>query len=100
MLIVTGIIEINPDHIGPAQAAALTMMEETRKEDGCIVYEFSQLVEAPARFRVYEEWESAAHLKAHGQTAHMAAFRAALSEVGIVSREIFTIEAGNKTPLG
>lgn len=99
MLIVTGIIEINPENIGPAQAAALKMTEETRKEAGCRVYEFSQLVEAPHQFRVYEEWDSAAHLEAHGRTAHMAAFREALGEIGLVSREIYTIEPGKKTPL-
>lgn len=94
MLIVTGIIEINPENIGPAQAAAIKMMEETRKEAGCHIYEFSQLIEAPHRFRVYEEWKDAAALKAHGESAHMAAFREALGEIGVISREIETIEAG------
>lgn len=99
MLIVTGIIEINPENIGPARAAVLKMMEETRKEPGCHVYEFSQLVEAPHRFRVYEEWESADHLRAHGETAHMAAFREALGEIGLVSRDIVSIQAGARSPL-
>lgn len=100
MLIVTGIIEVNPDGIAAAQTAAIAMMEETRKEAGCYLYEFSQLVEAPAKFRVYEEWEDAAALKAHGESAHMAVFRAALGEIGVVSREVFTIEAGAKNLLG
>ncbi len=100
MLIVTGIIELNADKIGPAQAAATKMMEETRKEPGCIVYEFSQLVEAPHKFRVYEEWEDMESLKLHGQTAHMAAFREALGDIGVTSREIFTVSNGVKAPLG
>ncbi len=100
MLIVTGIIEIDPDHIAPARAAAEKMMAETRKEPGCLIYEFSQLVEAPHRFRVYEEWQDAAALKAHSETPHMAEFRAALGKIGIRAREIFTIEAGEKVPLG
>lgn len=99
MLIVTGIIEINPEHIGPARAAAIKMMEETRKEPGCHHYEFSQLVEDPHKFRVYEEWQDAAALEAHGETAHMAAFREALGEIGIISREIFSIEAGARNRL-
>lgn len=100
MLIVTGVIEVNPEHVGAAQAAALKMMEETRKEEGCLLYEFSQQVEAPHRFRVYEEWTDAAALKAHAATAHMAAFREALGEIGLISREVYTIEAGEKTRLG
>lgn len=100
MLIVSGVIEVNPDNIGPAQVATTKMMEETRKEKGCIVYEFSQLVEAPHRFRVYEEWEDMDCLKAHGQAPHMAAFREALGEIGVLSREIFTVENAVKNPLG
>ena len=100
MLIVTGIIEIDPEHVTSAQAAAVKMMEETRKEAGCLAYEFSQTIEAPHRLRVYEEWESEAALQAHFETRHMAAFREALGEIGLLSREIYKIEAGEKMPLG
>lgn len=99
MLIVTGTIEINPEKIGPAQAAARKMMEETRKEPGCRLYEFSQLIEAPHVFRVYEEWDDRAALDAHGQTPHMAAFREALGQIGITARDIKTIEAGATAPI-
>ena len=99
MLIVTGIIEINPDRIAEAQAAAVEMMAETRKEAGCYVYEFSQLIEAPHRFRVYEEWEDDAALTAHSNAPHMAVFRKALGEVGVVSREIEKFESGARATL-
>ena len=100
MLIVTGTIEINADKTGPANVAALKMMEETRKEPGCLVYEFSQVVGAPHRFRVYEEWVDRAALQAHFETPHMAAFGEALGEIGVTNREIYSIEAGEKQPLG
>lgn len=99
MLVVTGIIEVNPDNIGPAQVATIKMMEETRKENGCRVYEFSQQVEAPHRFRVYEEWDDRPSLDAHAKTAHMAAFREALGEIGVLSRTIYTLDAGERQPL-
>lgn len=99
MLIVSGTIEINPEKTGSGRAAAIKMMEETRKEKGCIVYEFSQLIEAPHIIRVYEEWETLEDLKAHGQAPHMAAFREALAEVGVVSRDVFMVQNGEKTPL-
>jgi len=83
-----------------ARAAAIDMMRETRKEAGCIVYEFSQLIEAENRFRVYEEWESLAALEAHFDAPHMAVFRAALGDVGVVARDVFRIECGEKTSLG
>lgn len=99
MLIVTGTVEINPEKTSSAQAAAIKMMEHTRKEDGCIIYEFSQLIEAPHTFRFYEEWESLAHLEAHFKTAHMAAFREALSDIGLVSNEAYVIKNGEKSAL-
>ncbi|MDU9003734.1 putative quinol monooxygenase [Sedimentitalea todarodis] len=99
MLIVTGIIEINPDRIGSAQAAATKMMVETRKESGCHVYEFSQQVEAPHRFRVYEEWSDDAALQAHSEAPHMAAFREALGEIGVISREIVKFDAGERVSI-
>ena len=99
MLIVTGTIDINPENIGPAQAAAIKMMEETRKEAGCHVYEFSQQIEAPHRFRVYEEWSDDAALQAHSNAPHMAAFREALGEIGVIARDVVKFQAGEKTSL-
>ena len=99
MLIVSGIIEIAPEGVEAARTAATVMMQETRKEKGCQVYEFSQHVEAPNRFRVYEEWDDWECLKAHGAAPHMADFREALAEAGVVSRDVFTISGGTKRSL-
>lgn len=99
MLIISGVIEVNPDNTEAAYAAMATVMEATQKEAGCLIYEFSQGVGAPHRFRVYEEWENGASLKAHSEAAHIAEFREALAKVGVVSRELFLIKGGEKKPL-
>ncbi len=100
MIIVTGTIEIAPGGVEKARAALADVMQETRKEDGCRIYEFSQLIEAETRFRVYEEWDSLDALAAHGKAPHMQVFRAALAEIGVVSRDIYRMEGGEKTSLG
>ncbi|MEX0286972.1 MAG: putative quinol monooxygenase [Paracoccaceae bacterium] len=100
MIIVTGVIELEAAGIDKARAAAVDMMRETRKEDGCLVYEFSQLIENPNQFRVYEEWANLTALEAHFDAPHMGVFRAALGEVGVVSRNVVRMEAGEKTSLG
>ncbi|MBV1897014.1 MAG: antibiotic biosynthesis monooxygenase [Rhodobacteraceae bacterium] len=100
MLIVTGKIELNSKNIAAARKAIAAVMAETVVEDGCQTYEFSQVVGTDATFRVYEEWDDAAALAAHAKAPHMAVFSAALGEVGVVSRALWTIEAGTKSPLG
>ncbi len=99
MLIVSGVIEVNPDGAEAARAAIAEVMAETAKEDGCILYEFGQIVGQPARFRVYEEWRDRDALRAHFDTPHMAVFRSRLAEIGLVSRAVQTIEGGEIQPL-
>ncbi|MDF1717856.1 MAG: putative quinol monooxygenase [Antarcticimicrobium sp.] len=100
MLIITGTFEVAPDRIEAAQSAMTKMMQATRAEAGCLTYDFSQALGAPQRFRVYEEWEEAAALDAHRQSAHMTTYRAAMAENGVRDRALFLIQAGLKVPLG
>ena len=95
MLVVTGLIKIDPDDVGAAREAALEMMAETAKEDGCILYRFYEDIGEAGVFRVYEEWQSDAALKAHIATAHMAKFRAALGELKLISRAVKAFDATN-----
>lgn len=92
MIVISGFIEINPKDIDAARAAALAMMTESGKEEGCIRYRFYQDVEHAHLFHVYEEWESGAHLKAHGESAHMAVFRGEMAKLDIVSRDVKMIK--------
>lgn len=64
------------------------MVAESRAEDGCIEYEFAEVMGEPGVMRIFERWESRDHLTAHGQTAHMAAWREATSGVEATSREL------------
>lgn len=88
MIIVTGEIEIDPAAIDALRGAAITMMAETAKEEGCLFYRFYQDLEHPGKVRVYEEWESEVHLQAHMETPHMQVWRAALADITLKSRRI------------
>ncbi|MCV2889936.1 putative quinol monooxygenase [Ruegeria aquimaris] len=99
MLIVTGVIEIAAGGVELARAAAVDMVAETLNEPGCILYEFSQVLGQETRFRVYEEWQDLAALEAHFATPHMGRFRAALAKAGVVSREVYRREGGDKVLL-
>ena len=92
MIVISGFMELNPDHVEQARAATLAMSTESGREDGCIRYRFYQDVEHPHQFHVYEEWESKEHLKAHAESAHMQVFRAAMGELDVKSRDVKMIE--------
>ena len=99
MIIVTGTFELPVGGVEAFKTAAEVMVAETVKEDGCHQYQFWQSIGAPNIFRVYEEWESDAHLEAHFHTAHMANFRAALGAIGDFTRSVKKMEAGAVTEL-
>lgn len=99
MIVVTGEIEFHPEDAWPAMAAALVMMEETAKEDGCIIYRFYTDILNPRRFRIYEEWRDEAALEAHFRTAHMAVFREKIGKLRTLERRLVKMKVDEATPL-
>lgn len=88
MIIVSGIIELDPsDHdrfvdlVGPLVSA-------TTAEPGCISYEFFVASGDPGRFRVFEEWQDDDALAAHFGQPHMAAFMEGLGNLSVRSSSI------------
>lgn len=88
MIIVTGIAEVAPQSVEQIKAAARVMAATTRTEAGCHAYAFYEDLEQPGRFRLYEEWETADHLRAHFATPHMAEFQAVIRSTEGISIQI------------
>lgn len=99
MIVVTGIIELDSEHVWPATTAAAKMVAETSREDGCITYSFYVDILNQRRFRIYEEWRDEAALEAHFKTPHMAEFQEALKSFRITERRIHKFEVKEATPL-
>lgn len=98
MIIVTGTMQVASDAIDRFAEAAQAVTRVTLLEPGCHLYAFHQSLDDPTLFRVYEEWEDTASLKAHGASDHIAAFRNAIGGI-VLSREIKMIEPERITPL-
>jgi quinol monooxygenase YgiN len=60
------------------------IMQHSRRDKGCIVYNIHQSTENPAEFMVYMQWESREAFEQHNQTPEMKNFRLKLAN------EIFT----------
>ena len=93
MIIVAGTIRIDPDKSEAFLPHAEKMLTATRKEAGCLVYSYAFDVEDAGLVRIYEEWDSRAHLEAHFKVPHMDDWRAALIEIGAHSRAITAYES-------
>jgi quinol monooxygenase YgiN len=50
-----------------------TLVEPSRKGDGCLRYEVLELLDRPGHFVVLSDWMSKAAVDAHPQSSHMTA---------------------------
>jgi quinol monooxygenase YgiN len=74
-----------PDKVEEVKSVLLGLIEPTRKEQGCIVYELLQNQADPTDFTFVEEWESQALLEAHLASAHIEEAESQLN--GLVAAE-------------
>ena len=99
MLLIAGTLRVQADARDAVVAALIDMNAESAKEDGCISYDFSADLVDPTLFHLFEEWESQAHLDAHGASVHMGIFQQTLVNLGSMERSIFIYDGDNKKPL-
>lgn len=99
MIIVAGTFRLQEERIDAFLPVARATLAATRREAGCTVYSYAFDVEDRALVRVYEEWESPAHLEAHRAQPHMDSWRAMLAEIGASERNLRRYEAGGGEPL-
>jgi quinol monooxygenase YgiN len=99
MLIVSGIITMDPSGHDRAVALVGPLVEATLAEPGCITYGFWADPNAPGVFRVYEEWESDEAIAEHFGTPHMGAFMAGMADLPITGTDIHKHEVANSSKL-
>jgi quinol monooxygenase YgiN len=61
--------------IEDVKRALINILEPTRDEAGCLLYELHQDLNDPSIFMFYEVWETVDHWKAHDHQPHIEAFR-------------------------
>ena len=78
MFVVIARNKINPGCADKFIEVVKDLIPIVRSEDGCISYDLCRDVDPETReeyLTFVEEWQSAAHHKAHIETSHMAEFR-------------------------
>lgn len=99
MLVISGTIQVAPESRAKAVAAAIKVERATRSEAGCLTYTFYADLEDPNILRIFEEWETEAALGAHFKTPHIAQFRADMTEVKVLSRQLKRYEIASASAL-
>lgn len=64
-------LKARPDKVDETREALMSMIEPTRAEDGCIVYELMQNNDDPTDFTFVEEWTGDDVLDEHLQRDHI-----------------------------
>ena len=99
MIIVAGTFRVPEERIGELMPIARATLAATQRETGCLTYSYAFDVEERGLVRVYEEWESRAHLEAHFRQPHMGPWRAKLAKIGASGRSLKIYEADQGTPI-
>ena len=99
MVIVAGVVVLKPGTLEELKPDMLRMIAASRGGGGGGGDSYGVDVAEPTVVRVYEEWESRAHLDAHVGTDHLQAWRRRLAEIGIVRRDITTWDATSPVPM-
>lgn len=60
-----------PEKVDSVRSILLELIEPTRKEEGCIVYELLQNKMDPTDFTFVEEWQSGSCLDSHAASDHL-----------------------------
>ncbi len=88
MLIVAGKITLDPAKVDTAKEAMKKVIAATEKEAGNMGYTFSQDIENPAVFHIFEKWESEEALASHLEEPHMAEFTGAMGDFGVTDATV------------
>lgn len=96
---VFGTVRFPPDRVASLKPHLRALVEATRAHDGCIAYDVGEDPFDPGLFRFSELWPDAASLERHMQADHIAPWRAASREHGLMERRFQVYDAANPRPL-
>ncbi len=98
MILLAGSLRYPPGAIQLLKDEMQKVVEATRREDGCINYDFALDISDPTRLIVFERWRDQAALDGHFKSPHMAAWIKAGAAAGPVERDlsVWEVNEGRK----
>ncbi len=99
MIIVAGTIRLSPSNTQRALDDSVIMAAATVSEEGNIAYSITADHTETGLLHVFERYRTPGDLEAHGRSAHMAEFRAAMATWDLKAIDLHSYEASDRGPL-
>jgi quinol monooxygenase YgiN len=99
MIMIVGTLRIPTAKMPTARPALARLMEQTRKEQGCLDFAFSESLSEPGLIHLAERWADRAALEAHWQAPSLKEFRPVAEGLGVSDRNVFLYEVASQTKL-
>ena len=98
-VVIVGSVRLPPERLNEARPHMAAMVAASRAEDGCVVYAYAEDLLEPGLIRVSEIWRDQAALDAHARSAHIQAWRAVWTGLGLHDRQLVAYDAGAPRPI-
>jgi quinol monooxygenase YgiN len=99
MLIIVGTFRLPPENLASARSSMRTMVELSRREAGCLQYDYAEDVFDPGLIHVTERWADRQALEAHFASEHIRTWRNSWSNHAIGDRNLVLFETGDPEPV-
>lgn len=96
MIIVSGMLKVNPDNHDKFLEAVATLVAASRAEEGVVDYGFYTDPDERGAFRVFEEYADEAALASHSASPHLVEFMGSLGSFGVTGASILRYTVSEK----
>jgi quinol monooxygenase YgiN len=98
VLLIVGTVRLPPENLSQARPAMAKMVQSSRQEQGCLVYDYAEDILEPGLIHVRELWTGQAALDRHFASEHILEWRSAWPSLGIGERSLQVFEVGEPRP--
>lgn len=74
-------LKVKKDSVEAARNAAMAIVQPSRDEEGCINYDFHQLIDDESVFIWHETWKNQSAIEMHGNSEHFKRFSEAIKDL-------------------
>jgi quinol monooxygenase YgiN len=99
IVVVLGTLRFPPQSIAAVRPHLLTLVEATRRQDGCLTYDVAEDLFDPGLIRFSETWPDADSLARHLQAPHIAPWREVCVQQGLIDRAFTAYDADGARPV-